>query len=115
MRRIDEVLTKTQLVTKTELIAKADAVCTCAKSKRNLIEKDELAAFTGLADDETSAGSELSTLVPPNSMTNDWNRITGGVQEFASDLTKPERYARAKNPKLPVHCPPRRRLLNNRY
>jgi hypothetical protein len=88
-------------LTRAELTAKANAICktVSAKVATKTINSVQGVARTApeLASVEQSALNELSKLVPPADMENDWKTFTAGAQKLAEDTSKLGEYAKANN------------------
>jgi hypothetical protein len=88
-------------LTRAELIAKADDICRRVngklKSSNNTINNhaDIARIIPRLASFEQTALAELSKLVPPASMADDWKMIIAGAQTLADNTAKLGEYAKA--------------------
>jgi hypothetical protein len=90
-------------LTRMQLIAKADSICKRVndqlKSSNNTIKsKNDIARIVPrIAAFEQTALAELSKLVPPAAMANDWKTIIAGAQTLADNTAKLGEYAKANN------------------
>lgn len=90
-------------LTRAELIAKADTICKRVndklKSSNNTIKgrQDIARIVPKLASTEQAALAELSKLVPPAALANDWKTIIAGAQTLADNTAKLGEYAKANN------------------
>lgn len=90
-------------LTRAELVAKADTICRRVnnqlKSSDNSINsKQDLARVVPrLASFEQKALADLSKLVPPASLANDWKTIVTGAQTLADNTAKLGEYAKENN------------------
>jgi hypothetical protein len=88
-------------LTRAELTIKANAICktvTAKLSSRTLKTPQDIARFaTELASFEQSALTDLSKLVPPAELANDWKRFIAGAQTLAENTSKLGEYAKANN------------------
>jgi hypothetical protein len=88
-------------LTRAELTAKANAICktVTAKlaSKTINTEKDVARVAPELVASEQSALVELSKLIPPAELANDWKRFIAGASTLAENTAKLGEYAKANN------------------
>jgi hypothetical protein len=88
-------------LTRAELTAKADAICKRVSAKissRTIKTQQDIArAASELASFEESALTELSKLVPPAELANEWKQFVAGAQALAENTSKLGEYARANN------------------
>jgi hypothetical protein len=90
-------------LTRAELVAKADTICRRVnnqlKSSNNTIssQRDIARIAPRLASFEQTALAELSKLVPPMPLANDWKTIIAGAQTLADNTAKLGEYAKENN------------------
>jgi hypothetical protein len=88
-------------LTRAELTAKANAICKSVTAKLAghtvQTQKDIARVATELASFEQSALTDLSKLVPPAELANDWKQFVAGAQTLAENTSKLGEYARANN------------------
>jgi uncharacterized protein with von Willebrand factor type A (vWA) domain len=88
-------------LTRAELTAKANAICktvsTKISSKTIKTQQDIARVATELASFEQTALTQLSKLVPPAKLENDWKQFVAGAQTLAENTLKLGEYARANN------------------
>jgi outer membrane murein-binding lipoprotein Lpp len=88
-------------LTRAELTVKANAICrtvtTKLRSKTARTNQDIARIAPELAGFEQTALSELSKLVPPASMANDWQRFVAGAQTLAENTARLGEYAKTNN------------------
>lgn len=88
-------------LTRAQLIAKADTVCRRINKKLSSTtiksQQDIARIAPKLAEYEQEALADLSKLVPPASMANDWKEIVAGAQTLADNIAKLGEYAKANN------------------
>lgn len=86
-------------LTRAELIAKADVICKQVNDKlksQTINSRQELVhAVTRIASTEQAALAELSKLVPPAGLADDWKTIIAGAQTLADNTAKLGEYAKA--------------------
>jgi hypothetical protein len=82
-------------------IAKGDSICTRANTKLSSTTAKTTQDFARLlpqaAAYERAEATELSKLVPPADMANDWAQIVAGIQKFSEFSDKAAEYARVDN------------------
>jgi hypothetical protein len=88
-------------LTRAELTAKANAICKTVTSKltsKTIKTQQDIAHIAPeLASFEQTALSELSKLVPPAALENDWKQFIAGAQTLAENTAKLGEYAKANN------------------
>jgi hypothetical protein len=88
-------------LTRAELTAKANAICegVTAKLKSKTIKSQQDIARVApeLASFEQRALIDLSKLVPPAELANDWKRFIAGAQTLAENTARLGEYAKANN------------------
>jgi hypothetical protein len=88
-------------LTRAELAAKADAICKTVSaklaSKTIKTQQDIARVAPELASFEQSALSDLSKLVPPAELENDWKQFIAGAQTLAENTSKLGEYAKTNN------------------
>lgn len=88
-------------LTRSQLIAKADAICFRVNAKRaasKIHTTESIAKYVpALAAYERTAYAELGKLVPPASMTTEWNELVTLAKTLAAETTKVGQYAQAGN------------------
>jgi hypothetical protein len=88
-------------LTRAELIAKADVICKTVTVKlagtHIKTQQDFARIAPKLASFEQSALAELSKLVPPAELENDWKLFVAGAQTLAENTAKLGEYAKANN------------------
>jgi hypothetical protein len=88
-------------LTRAELTAKADAICKTVSakisSKTIKTQQDVARVATELASFEQTALTNLSKLVPPAELANDWKQFVAGAQTLAENTAKLGEYAKANN------------------
>lgn len=88
-------------LTRAELIAKADTICRrvnahLASSNNTIKTQQDVARLAPrLAAFEQTALVELSRLVPPASLADDWKTIVAGAQTLADNTAKLGEYAKS--------------------
>src|SRR5260370_2420778 len=86
-------------LTRAELTAKANAICKSVTAKLAghtvKTQKDIARVATELASFEQSALTDLSKLVPPAELADDWKQFVAGAQTLAENTSKLGEYARA--------------------
>jgi hypothetical protein len=87
-------------LTRAQLLHRADAVCRKLNKKLSSTtfktEKDFVRGLPKLAGYEQESLAELSKLIPPAKMAEDWKMIIAGAQTIADDIAKLGEYAKAK-------------------
>jgi hypothetical protein len=83
-----------------ELVAKADPICQRAD---HTFDSSNISTQQGIAQNaqkiaaqEHQAATELASLKPPASLSNDWKTIVGAYQTVAKDMTELGEHAKAK-------------------
>jgi hypothetical protein len=88
-------------LTRAELTAKANAICktvTAKISSKPVNTQQQVARVAGeLASFEQTALLNLSKLVPPAELENDWKQFVSGAQTLAENTAKLGEYAKANN------------------
>lgn len=88
-------------LTRAELIAKADVICRRVNVKfasSKVASQQDLARVSSeIASYERQAFAELSKLVPPTSLANDWAQILTVTHTFADNTAKISEYAKSSN------------------
>jgi hypothetical protein len=88
-------------LTRAELTAKADAICktvTAKISSKSIKTQQEVAHVAAeLASFEQTALTDLSKLVPPTELEDDWKQFVAGAQTLAERTAKLGEYAKANN------------------
>lgn len=90
-------------LTRAELMVKANAICkrvnvqVSTANKKASTEQDIARIAPRLAAFEQASLTELSKLVPPSDLANDWKTIIAGGQTLAENTAKLGEYAKAKN------------------
>jgi hypothetical protein len=88
-------------LTRAELTAKANAICktvTVRLAKSSIKTQRDIARVAPeLASFEQTALAELSKLVPPAELANDWKQFVAGAQTLAENTLKLGEYAKANN------------------
>jgi hypothetical protein len=88
-------------LTRAQLLHKADAICHKLNKKLSSTtvktEKDLVRELPKLAGFEQEGLAELSKLIPPAKMAEDWKMIIAGAQALADDVAKLGEDAKAKN------------------
>jgi uncharacterized protein with von Willebrand factor type A (vWA) domain len=88
-------------LTRAELTAKADAICktvTARLAKNTIRTQQDIARVAGeLAAFEQVALTNLSKLVPPAALADDWKQFVAGAQTLAENTSKIGEYAKANN------------------
>lgn len=88
-------------LTRAQLLHRADAICrkvnTKLSSTKIKTEKDLVRALPKLAGYEQEGLAELSKLIPPERMAEDWKMIVAGAQTLADDVAKLGEDAKAKD------------------
>jgi hypothetical protein len=88
-------------LTRAELTTKANAICktVTAKLAGHTIktQKDIARVAIELASFEQSALTDLSKLVPPTELADDWKRFVADAQTLAENTSKLGEYAKANN------------------
>jgi hypothetical protein len=88
-------------LTRAELTAKANAICKTVAGKfatKDINNKQEIARVVPeLAAFEQTALTELSKLIPPANLANDWKQFVAGAGTLAENTAKLGEYARANN------------------
>ena len=94
-------------LTRAELTAKANTICegVTAKLKAKTIksQQDIARVASELASFEQTALDDLSKLVPPAELADDWKQFVAGAQTLAENTAKLGEYAKAKNLKAAGH------------
>jgi hypothetical protein len=94
-------------LTRAELTAKADTICegvtTKLKSKTIKSQRDIARVAPELASFEQAALDDLSKLVPPAALADDWKQFVAGAQTLAENTAKLGEYAKANNLKAAGH------------
>lgn len=87
-------------LTRAQLLHKADAIChklnKRLSSSKIKTEKDLVQELPKLAGYEQEGLAELSKLIPPAKMAEDWKMIIAGAQTLADDIAKVGEDAKAK-------------------
>ena len=85
-------------LTRAELTAKANAICktvTAKISSRSIKSQQDIARVAGeLAGFEQTALTNLSKLVPPAELEDDWKKFVAGAQTLAENTAKLGEYAK---------------------
>jgi soluble cytochrome b562 len=88
-------------LTRAQLTAKADVICKSVTAKlasKTIKTKRDIARVAPeLASFEQTALTELSKLVPPAALANDWKQFVAGAQTLAESISKLGEYAQANN------------------
>jgi ABC-type dipeptide/oligopeptide/nickel transport system ATPase component len=88
-------------LTRAQLIAKADVVCRRINRKLSSItiksQQDIARVAPKLAAYEQEALTDLTKLVPPMALANDWKEIVAGAQTLADNVAKLGEYAKSNN------------------
>jgi hypothetical protein len=88
-------------LTRAELTAKANAICKTVTAKlasKTIKTQQDIARIAPeLASFEQAALAELSKLVPPAELANDWKQFVAGAQTLAENTSKLGEYAKANN------------------
>jgi hypothetical protein len=88
-------------LTRAELTAKANAICKTVSAKlasKTIKTQQDIARIAPeLASFEQTALTELSKLVPPAELANDWKQFVAGAQTLAENTSKLGEYAKANN------------------
>ena len=88
-------------LTRAELTAKANAICKTVAAKissKTINTQQEIGrAADELASFEQTALTNLSKLVPPAELENDWKQFIAGAQTLAENTAKLGEYAKANN------------------
>jgi hypothetical protein len=88
-------------LTRAELTAKANAICKTVTGKfasKSLNSQQQLASVVPqLAGFEQKALAELSKLVPPAELADDWKKFVDGAETLAENTAKLSEYVKAKN------------------
>jgi hypothetical protein len=88
-------------LTRAELTAKANAICKTVTAKlasKTIKTQQDIARIAPeLASFEQSALAELSKLVPPAELANDWKQFVAGAETLAENTSKLGEYAKANN------------------
>jgi hypothetical protein len=88
-------------LTRAELTAKANAICktvTAKISSRSVKTQQDIARVAGeLASFEQTALTNLSKLVPPAELEDDWKQFVAGAQTLAENTAKLGEYAKTNN------------------
>jgi hypothetical protein len=88
-------------LTRAELTAKANEICktvTAKISSKSIKTQQEIARVAGeLASFEQTALTNLSKLVPPAELEDDWKQFVAGAQTLAENTAKLGEYAKANN------------------
>lgn len=86
-------------LTRAELTAKANAICKTVTAKLAghtvKTQQDIARVATELASFEESALADLSKLVPPAELEDDWKKFVAGAQTLAENTSKLGEYAKA--------------------
>jgi hypothetical protein len=86
-------------LTRAELTAKADAICKTVTAKlagTNIKTQQDIGRVAPeLASFEESALAQLSKLVPPADLAEDWKKFVAGAQTLAENTSKLGEYAKA--------------------
>jgi hypothetical protein len=90
-------------LTRAQLLAKGDAICRRLNKRFSSItvknQQQLIRVLPRLAAYEQQALTELSKLIPPASMENDWKMIVSGAQSVADTTAKLGEAAKAKDVK----------------
>lgn len=88
-------------LTRAELTMKANAICKTVTTKlasKTIKTQQDIGRVAGeLASFEQTALTDLSKLVPPAELENDWKQFVAGAQTLAENTAKLGEYAKAKN------------------
>lgn len=88
-------------LTRAELTVKANAICKAVTAKlttKTVKTQQDIARIAPeLAGFEQTALSELSKLIPPAELENDWKQFVAGAQTLAENTAKLGEYAKANN------------------
>lgn len=88
-------------LTRAELTTKANAICKTVTAKlasKTIKSQKDIARVAGeLASFEQSALTDLSKLVPPAELENDWKQFVAGAQTLAENTAKLGEYAKSNN------------------
>jgi hypothetical protein len=88
-------------LTRAQLLAKADAICRRINKKLSSTtiktQQDIARIAPQLATYEQEGLAELSKLIPPASMANDWKMIITGAQTLADNTAKLGEYVKSKD------------------
>jgi hypothetical protein len=94
-------------LTRAELTAKADKICegvTAKLKSRTIKNQQDIARIAPeLASFEQTALDDLSKLVPPAKLADDWKQFVAGAQTLAENTAKLGEYAKANNLKSAGH------------
>jgi hypothetical protein len=93
-------------LTRAQLLARADAVCRRVNKRLSSVtiktQKDLVRVLPKVAGYEQQSLAELSKLIPPASLADDWKTIITGAQTIADNTAKLTEAARTKDLKT-VH------------
>jgi hypothetical protein len=88
-------------LTRAELTVKADAICKTVTAKlatKTVKTQQDIARIAPeLAGFEQSALAELSKLMPPAELADDWKKFVAGAQMLAENTAKLGEYAKSNN------------------
>jgi hypothetical protein len=88
-------------LTRAALIARADAICAHLHAQLATLSTNSRNGFAVVlpraAAYERAEVAQLSTLTPPASMAEEWQRVLSGAKKFAEGSAKAGEYAQAKN------------------
>lgn len=94
-------------LTRAELTAKANTICegvTAKLKSTNIKSQQDIARVAPeLASFEQTALDDLSKLVPPAELADDWKQFVAGAQTLAENTAKLGEYAKANNLKAAGH------------
>lgn len=87
-------------LTRAELTSKANAICKTVTAKFETKSTNTVQGIARIAPElasfEQTSLSELSKLVPPADLENDWKQFVAGAETLAENLSKLGEYAKAK-------------------
>lgn len=88
-------------LTRAQLLRRADTICRKLNKKLSSTtvktENDLVRQLPKLAGYEQESLAQLSKLIPPTKLAEDWKMIIAGAQTIADDVAKLGEYAKAKN------------------
>lgn len=88
-------------LTRAQLLHRADAICHKLNKRLSSTtiktEKDFARKLPKLADYEQEGLAELSKLIPPAKLAEDWKMVIAGAQTLADDVAKLGEYVKAKD------------------
>lgn len=88
-------------LTRAQLLARADVICQRVSKKLSSVtikaQKDLIHVLPQIAGYEQQSLADLSKLVPPASLANDWKAIVADAQTIADDTAKLAESAKAKD------------------